>query len=377
MQLDMPSTLFRSAYTLPEHPTVILYGAGNVGHDVHAILTQSGGTVRCFLDRHAQPGAQWQGAPIFSPDDNPLTPEECASLPVIVTIFNRDTDILQIAQTLTGLGYGPCISFVDFHARFPQTLGDRFWLTGRDYYAAYAPAIAEAESLWADETSQRLYTALIEFRQTGDYARLPQPQGDQYFFHDIPGWPPATPLRFVDCGAYDGDTLTALANTGLPVGAIAGFEPDLVSFRQLAERARTYNPMPQDGIALWPCGVTARTEQLAFVAGHGEGSYLGTEGNTVIQCVALDDVLYSFCPNLIKMDIEGAEPDALQGAREIIARYRPGLAVCVYHRPNHLWEILLSLHHWRLDYQFYLRCHAQNSFDVVLYAVPTQMTGAF
>jgi FkbM family methyltransferase len=368
----MSSSLFRPAHLLPERPTVILYGAGNVGRDVYAILTQHGGTVRCFLDRRAQPGAQWQGVPIFLPDDNLLASEERANLPVIISVFNRDADIPQIARTLAERGYGPCISFVDFHARFPQSLGDRFWLTGRDYYATHADAIADAEALWADEVSRQFYAALIEFRRTGDYAHLPTPQADQvqYFPHDVPGWPPATPLRLVDCGAYDGDTLTALSNTGLPVEGVAAFEPDLANFRQLAEHARAYHPMPQDGIVLWPCGVAARTEQLTFAAGHGEGSYLGAEGNTVIQCVALDDALPGFRPNLIKMDIEGAEPDTLQGAQEIITECRPGLAICVYHRPNHLWEIPLTLRNWQLGYQFHLRVHAHNDFDVVLYAVP-------
>lgn len=358
---------------LGERPMVILYGAGNVGRDVHAVLTRHGGTVRCFLDRRAQPGAHWQGVPIFPPDDNPLTPEERARLPVIITIFNPDADIPQIAHTLIGLGYGPCIPFVGFHDRFATDLGDRFWLTRRSYYEEHVMVIVEASTLWADEASPQLYTALIEFRRTGDYTHLPPPQTDQpqYFPRDLPGWPPATPLRFVDCGAYDGDTLTALANIGIPVEAIAAFEPDLANFRYLAERAWAYRPTPPGGIPLWPCAVAARTERLPFSASEGEGSHLSTGGDEmVISCVALDDALPGFRPNLIKMDIEGAELDALQGSRALITRHRPGLAICVYHRPGHLWEIPLLFHCWQVDYEFYLRAHAHNGFEVVLYAVP-------
>jgi len=311
----MSTRLFQPTHILDERPTVILYGAGNVGRDVHAVLSRHGWIVRCFLDRRAQPGAQWQGVPIFLPDDNPLASEERARLPVIITIFNRDADIPQIALTLTKLGYGLCVSFVDFHDRFAAELGDRFWLTRRSYYEEHAAHIAEASTLWADEASRQLYTALIEFRRTGDYTHLPPPQTDQpqYFPRDVPAWPPTSPLRFVDCGAYDGDTLTALANTGIPVEAIAAFEPDLVNFRRLAEGARTYYPMPPGGIALWPCGVAGRTELLAFSSGQDEGSHVDTGGDMVITCVALDDALPGFRPNFIKMDIEGAEFDALGG----------------------------------------------------------------
>ena len=200
---------------------------------------------------------------------------------------------------------------------------------------------------------------------------LPPPAADrpQYFPCDIPGWP-ITPLRLVDCGAYDGDTLAALAETNLPVEAIAAFEPDLANFRRLAARARSYTLLPSGGLALWPCGVAAQTELLAFSAGQGEGSSLAAEGGSLIPCVALDDALPGFRPNLIKMDIEGAEPDALRGAEGLIHGHHPGLAICVYHRSEHLWEIPQLIAGWRLRYRFYLRVHAYDDFDVVLYALP-------
>jgi len=100
---------------------------------------------------------------------------------------------------------------------------------------------------------------------------------------------------------------------GLPMESVAAFEPDLENFLQLAERARAYRPMPPGGIALWPCAVAGRTGTAAFSSGHGEGSYLDARGDTIVQCVALDDALPGFRANLIKMDIEGAEIDALGG----------------------------------------------------------------
>ena len=367
----MERTLFRSAASLTGHPTVILYGAGGVGQDVYALLQRQGWAVRCVLDRHAQPGAHWDDTPIYLPDENPLTAAERASLPVIISVFNRDADIPGIARTLVGLEYGPCISFVDLHDRFAAELGDRFWLTQRSFYDEQAAAIAETAALWADEASRQLYAALIEFRRSGDYALLPPLETDrlQYFPADIPGWP-ITPLRLVDCGAYDGDTLAALVESNLATEAIAAFEPDLVNFQRLAARARAYSPMPAGGLTLWPCGVAAQTELLAFSAGQGEGSSLTAEGGTLIPCVALDDALPGFRPNLIKMDIEGAEPDALRGAESLIRQYHPGLAICVYHRPGHLWEIPQLIARWRLGYRFYLRAHGYSDFDVVLYALP-------
>ena len=91
--------------------------------------------------------------------------------------------------------------------------------------------------------------------------------------------------------------------------------------------------------------------------------------STIIQAVAPDDVLHGFHPNLIKMDIEGAEIKGLLGAQNTIRQDRPGLAFCVYHYPEHLWHIPEIIKQWDLAYNFYLHLHGQNGFEVVMYAV--------
>jgi len=114
------------------------------------------------------------------------------------------------------------------------------------------------------------------------------------------------------------------------------------------------------------------TEQLRFAAGHGEASQLAATGDTVVQAVALDDVLPAFEATDVKMDIEGAEPEALEGAQRLVARCRPRLALCAYHRPEHLWSLSAAIDEMRLDYSFFLRAHAHGGFDVVLYAIPNE-----
>jgi hypothetical protein len=76
-------------------------------------------------------------------------------------------------------------------------------------------------------------------------------------------------------------------------------------------------------------------------------------------------------PTYLKMDIEGAEPDALRGAARTIDTHRPILAVSAYHKQDHLWSIpslLLDLHS---DYQLYIRPHNEECWDTVCYAVPS------
>jgi FkbM family methyltransferase len=167
----------------------------------------------------------------------------------------------------------------------------------------------------------------------------------------------------VDCGAYTGDTLLALASSGVAFSRVAAFEPDPPNYAKLREAASALDA------ALFPCGVWDRMAQLRF-SSDGSAGHLTPEGSVVVQVVSLDEALPTFRPDFLKMDIEGAEPRALDGARGMIARSRPRLAVSTYHAPEHLFSLLLQVEAWDLGYRYALRSHAHNSFETVLYAIP-------
>lgn len=369
----MLSERFADASVLPHADSVILYGAGRVGRDVSRLLTARGTRVLCFLDRQAQTPAS-DGIPVFAPTSCPVALNDRSRIPVVLSIFNRDVDIPELALTLRSLGFTQLVSFVDMHAVFSGELGDRFWLTRRSYVTAEMDNIDATEAVWADKTSRTLYRSLVTFRRTGAYdqAMAPIATEHQYFPSDVPGWLARRPLRVVDCGAYDGDTLKTMVRLGLPVEAVALFEPDASNFarltRTLQEQQRTINAQ----MMAWPCAVTDRAGVAAFEGNLDEASGLGGGGTTTVPTVALDDVLAGWQPTFIKMDVEGAEVEALLGAQSLITQNRVSLAVCVYHRPDHLWRIPLMLSKWAaLDgYRYYLRAHAHNGFDTVMYACP-------
>jgi hypothetical protein len=92
-----------------------------------------------------------------------------------------------------------------------------------------------------------------------------------------------------------------------------------------------------------------------------------------VDCVRIDDLVDSLgqpSPDFVKMDIEGAEPEALRGGSSFIKDRRPLLALCVYHRQNHLWELPLQVARVEPDYSFYLRPHNEEGWDLVCYSVP-------
>jgi hypothetical protein len=133
---------------------------------------------------------------------------------------------------------------------------------------------------------------------------------------------------------------------------------------------RELGPATGAEIECWPCAVGERSGAVHFSGGRGEASRVDPGGGVVVPCVALDDVLPCAIPGYLKMDIEGAEPQALRGARRLLDRARPRLAVCVYHCPDHLWSIGAQIEELDLEYDLHLRAHGFAGFDLVLYATP-------
>ncbi|MCK9362296.1 MAG: FkbM family methyltransferase [Syntrophales bacterium] len=376
-----------------ERTKTIIYGAGNTGKDVFRVLRNNGIHISGFLDKKAKQDTYWDGVPIYQPNDRQFSADERKKTNVIVAIHNRDVEIPPIIAMLRSIGYGRVVTLIEPYDHFGRELGERFWLTSRAYYRSFEPFIEEAFNLWEDDISKNIYKAIIQFRLTGDYNALPKPDMEhQYFPPDLPAW--KTPLRFVDCGAFDGDTLSYLIKNDIPIEAVAAFEPDQGNFDKLSQFVKN-NLTCLKNVTLWPCGVHSSTKQMRFSSGKGEASLLNTTGDVVIQCLSLDDVIPDFAPTLIKMDIEGAEYEALLGAREIISKYRPGLAISLYHRPADLWQIPLLVneiigggtnaisectHSTDLkrscmelpnngSYKYFLRSHGFNGFDLIMYAM--------
>lgn len=102
----------------------------------------------------------------------------------------------------------------------------------------------------------------------------------------------------------------------------------------------------------------------------GEGSAkVASEGNDRIEVVSLDSYIKEKV-TFIKMDIEGAELEALKGCQNTIKKYRPKLAISVYHKKEDIIEIPGYIMSLVPDYHFYLRHYSSGFAETVLYALP-------
>ncbi len=140
------------------------------------------------------------------------------------------------------------------------------------------------------------------------------------------------------------------------------FEPDKESFLKAKERLKDFN-----NIKFINKGLYSRAEVLRFNSLGGLGSNIGENGDTEIEVAAIDDVLDRKA-NYIKMDIEGAELEALKGAQKQLEQGAQ-LAVSLYHKSRDIWEIPEYIKSINPAYNFYLRHYTNSIFETVLYAV--------
>lgn len=342
--------------------SLLIYGAGLAGRRVLHALAARGHAVHGFLDRNPVLN-EHQGLPVASAA-RWAQENDAHRACVIVALFNPDIDTGEVSRQLRALGYGKVVNMVELMRDYLRGETFHYWLTDPDFYTQHTTRITALRAGLADITSQELLDRIVEFRLRGDPDLLPPPCPRQYFPDDLPRWPQA--LRFIDCGAYTGDTVLALQDAGYSFAALATFEPNLSQYATLTNDLRHIA-----GAAHFPCGVSDSNRLAGFDPSLGAGGHLLDSDGEPVICLRLDDALPGFAPNLIKMDIEGEEPAALRGAEKLIRTYRPHLAISVYHRPEHLWEIHEQLAAMALGYCFHLRCHARNSFDTVLYAIAT------
>jgi len=351
----------------PFQKAVVLFGAGNLGKRVLQCLRNDGIEPLAFTDNNALLwGSQIDGLAVISPETAVRAYRDKAAF--IVSIFSPGNYFTQVRHQLISLGCNRVVPFVFLAWKYP-ILRPLYCIDLPEFSFYQQSEVRAAGDLWEDDASKREYFAQLKFRLRGSYTGLTEATtGPQYFPDDLILL--SDEEEFVDCGAFDGDTITEFVHQSRGrFKHLHALEPDPNNYTSLIKKCETFSPEISQRISCHQVAAGNRHRYAQFNETGSPGSAISTAGTSRVAVVPLDSLLSSSCPTFIKMDIEGAEIDALLGAQQVIARDQPTLAICVYHKPDDLWKIPLLIKRKFPQYRLFLRSHS-SLFDVVCYALP-------
>jgi FkbM family methyltransferase len=349
---------------------IVLFGAGLLGRRTARGLRSLGIEPLAFADNnHSGWGTQIEGVPVMSPQDAAKQFGDDAVFVVTIWTGSGTERMSTRCEFLATIGCSRVLPFTFLYWKHPEVFLPHWAVDSPHKVLLVADRVRRAFELLDDEASRREYVAQIRWRLHSDFDALPAPVAhDMYFADDL--LVPDEREVFIDCGAYDGDTVKSfLRHRGDNFSSLTCFEPDPVNFARLRDYLETLPASTRNKIRLHPFAVGDRHEKVRFQV-TGTGSSMVGAGAEEVECVVLDEFLDGESPTWLKMDIEGAEFAAIRGARRLIGEHAPVLTVCVYHQQDHLWEIPLLIQSLSSKYRCSLRPHFLESWDVVFYAVP-------
>ncbi len=250
-------------------------------------------------------------------------------------------------------------------------------LFDKAFYEAHKARLAAVRERLADDQSRLVFDKVIEYKLSGRIDPLLEcstPEEDNWRLFLGAG---TSAALFADLGAYTGDTVELFRRIrGGSADNVVAMEPEPRNFRKLSENLAGLENAELINAAAWDCDGTA-----FFEKGKGRGTHSGsasaqtgtdaaakkrsgtgsalteTEHPKTVktQLRSLDSVLSGRRADFIKVDIEGAEHRALQGAEGTIKEFRPRMLIAAYHRTEDLFAIPESVLSIRPDYRLFLR----------------------
>jgi FkbM family methyltransferase len=348
----------------PDEP-VVIFAAARMGRAFLASLRSVGVEVAAFGDNATLKwGTEIDGVKVLDPV---TLLARFRSSPVLVASLLAENELY---HQLIGAGFTDVYPLSVLHHMRPDVFVAPY-LDGT-WESADSPDAREGSKLWADDESHAVYESILEYRRTRSMAIYPRIRSGhaQYFPPGVVAFTPDDVI--LDGGAFDGDTLRSfVALNPDAANPYYAFEPDPMNYARLVASGERYAGQFLGVNA----GLGAAAATLTFAAGGGMDSAFSDavgDAGLAVPIHTIDGFFTEVAPTFVKMDIEGMEMDALRGAEQTIRAVAPTLAICVYHKPPHLWEIPQLVRAWRPDYRLYLRHYSTNMSETVMYAVSTE-----
>lgn len=218
-------------------------------------------------------------------------------------------------------------------------------------------------NLLQDAKSKEIFKTLVEYRITADlslmsgFSYIPN---EQYF----PDFLKLDKEVFMDIGGYDGQTSMEFIKRCPNYNSVYLFEPS----KSNLEVAKN-NLFNSSNVHFINKGLSDKPAELKFNSAKGSASKVSESGGETIYVDTLDNLVTENI-TFLKMDIEGGESLAIEGARRHILNSHPAMAIAVYHKPEDFWKIPEQVLSIRDDYDLHLRHYTEGTDETVMYFIP-------
>lgn len=233
----------------------------------------------------------------------------------------------------------------------------------REFVEKNADKINAAYNLFEDE-SKPIFEGCVNFMFGGELETLRSVTADKSeVFENI--------LKlnncesYLDLGAYRGDTVEEfLQYCGGEYETITALEPDRRTFKKLCDYLEN---IPRS--TAYRKAIYNEIKTLYFSNKAGRQSKIAEKG-IEIETATVDNLFKDKKVTYIKMDVEGAEKEAIEGAEKTLGEQKPKLNIALYHRSSDIFDLPLQIAKINPDYKFHIRRHPYiPCWDMNLYCV--------
>lgn len=349
---------------------LIIFGAGDSGAWAYQLLIKYDICPAAYCDNGRRKWGEVKNGLLIDSFENTISRYPNAAI-CVASMWNEEIEkqIIQYDHALKERMFNVLNSMAW------ETTSKAFKSNERVYIEKNEEEFKELYETLSDDKSKETLQGILNYRLTrkNEYLRMIKSNENVYLDEDI-----LSKQQFdfiiqniiVDGGAFDGDTIEYfIEKLGTSALKIEAYEAEDKNIKILQKKSHKYADLQLEiyDNALW-----SKNGIEMYFEGDGLSGRCTNSGKISVHTTTIDlmDMNRNGKVGLIKMDIEGAEREALRGAENVIKRDHPILAVCAYHLQDDILELASIINEYYCGYRLYLRHYMLSSGDTIIYAIP-------